>query len=126
MTEKDNLLGEVKSTLVTLRDDLKSAQDDLAADKSSLEANHKTCLMKKEEWEERTEVRKQEREAMAAAIKILAEVAGVRTEAPENPVPPPAPTGFLQQLSFLQSAAQTPEENAISLLRAASKSTHSK
>jgi len=79
--------------------------------------------MKKTEWEERSSIRGQELEAMAAAVKILAKVSGVRTEAPGNPVPPAAPVTLMQVLSMLQS---TPQARAVQLLRATSKTYHSK
>merc|ERR1719360_64556 len=73
----------------------------------------------KTEREERSEIRAGEMEAMEAAIKILAKVSGVRTEAPENPSLPPSPESFLQ--------LSDPESNrAINLLRETAKKVHSK
>merc|ERR1719192_2126414 len=75
--------------------------------------------MKKTEWDERTEIRKGEMEAMEAAIKILAKATGVRTEAPKNPILPSRPESFLQ--------LSDPEANrAINLLRETAKKVHSK
>jgi len=59
---------------------------------------------------------------MEAAIKILAEVTGVRTEAPENPVPPPSPLSFLQAVGAVPGAG----ERALQLLRRAAKEAKSK
>merc|ERR1719361_1923134 len=76
-------------------------------------------MMKKTEWDERTEIRKNEMEAMEAAIKILGKATGVRTEAPKNPTLPSRPESFLQ--------LSDPESNrAINLLRETAQKVHSK
>merc|ERR1719359_62193 len=54
---------------------------------------------------------------MGKAIEILAKATGVRTEAPGNPVPPPAP-------AFLQ--VEDPKQKALNLLRSKARETHSR
>jgi len=98
--EKTLLRGSVQGELHILRSDLFNANSDLDADRLTLTATEKSCTMKAAEWEERSATREQEREAMAMAIKILAEVSGVRTDAPDNPVMPAAPTGLLATSFF--------------------------
>merc|ERR1719210_2817047 len=55
------------------------------------------------------------------AIKILAKVGGVRTEAPTNPVPPPSPVAS----SSLLEVSTDPRVKAMQLLRASAAATHS-
>merc|ERR1719461_1123298 len=118
-TEKEETLGTVEKDLAAAESDLGNTKDDLKADSKSLADTKKSCMMKKTEWDERTEIRTGEMEAMEAAIKILAKVSGVRTEAPENPSLPPSPESFLQ--------LSDPESNrAINLLRETAKKVHSK
>lgn len=71
-------------------------------------------MMKKQEWTDRSAVRKDEIEALGAAVKILAKATGVRSEAPANP-----------SFSFLQMD-EDPRTKAINLLRATAHVTHSK
>merc|ERR1719297_140962 len=118
-TEKEETLGTVEKDLAAAESDLGNTKDDLKADSKSLADTKKSCMMKKTEWDERTEIRTGEMEAMEAAIKILAKVSGVRTEAPENPSLPPSPESFLQ-LSDPQS------NRAINLLRETARKVHSK
>merc|ERR1740116_402269 len=61
-------------------------------------------------------------EAMKVAIKILAKVTGVRTEAPGNPVPPPSP---VKGDALMQLAASDPKMRAVELLRTAAEASHS-
>merc|ERR1719210_595798 len=117
--EKEEALGTVEKDLAAAESDFKNTKEDLKADEKTLAATEKSCMMKKTEWEERSEIRKNEMEAMEAAIKILAKVSGVRTEAPENPTLPPSPEAFLQ-LSDPQS------NRAINLLRETARKVHSK
>merc|ERR1719331_885080 len=65
---------------------------------------------------------------MSAAVGILAKVSGVRTEAPSNPVPPPAPVSSLLAIPAKDaSLVQTdPQVRAVQLLRATAKTFHSK
>merc|ERR1719362_1769399 len=118
-TEKEETLGTVEKDLAAAESELGNTKDDLKADSKSLADTKKSCMMKKTEWDERSEIRAGEMEAMEAAIKILAKVSGVRTEAPENPSLPPSPESFLQ--------LSDPESNrAINLLRETAKKVHSK
>jgi len=64
-------------------------------------------------------------EAMDMAVKILAKSAGVRTEAPGNPVPPPSPAFFLQ-FSKVQGSVNDPKMKAVALLKEAAQDTHSR
>merc|ERR1719412_1489627 len=118
-TEKEETLGTVEKDLAAAESELGNTKDDLKADSKSLADTKKSCMMKKTEWDERSEIRAGEMEAMEAAIKILAKVSGVRTEAPENPSLPPSPESFLQ--------LSDPESNrAINLLRETAQKVHSK
>lgn len=134
-TEKEAFLGDVQGDLTTAKGDLKTYKDDLKADKSSMETTEESCSLKATEYEERTTLRSKEREAIAKAIEILAEVSGVRTEKPENPVPPPSPleaegdaaagAEFMQLLGSPVQAAEA-RQSAINLLRQAAKRGHNK
>merc|ERR1719410_1903857 len=118
-SEKEETLGTVQKDLATAESDLKNTKEDLEADEKSLADTEKSCMMKKTEWDERSEIRKNEMEAMEAAIKILAKATGVRTEAPKNPTLPSRPESFLQ--------LSDPESNrAINLLRETAQKVHSK
>merc|ERR1719412_1871206 len=118
-SEKEETLGTVEKDLAAAESDLKNTKEDLEADEKSLADTEKSCMMKKTEWDERTEIRKGEMEAMEAAIKILAKATGVRTEAPKNPTLPSRPESFLQ--------LSDPEANrAINLLRETAQKVHSK
>jgi len=116
---KTDLLGDVRTDLAEAKNSLKSAKDDLKADSTTLSSTKQSCAMKKSEWEERSEVREHEMKALAAGIEILSKVAGVRTEAPSNPVPPPSPT-----LLLLQN--QDPRARAVNLLREEARRVHSR
>jgi DNA repair exonuclease SbcCD ATPase subunit len=129
--ENTKILGKVEKDLVQLKSDLKSTQEDKEADTKSLGDTKKACTLKAREWDERSQVRKQEIEAMAMAVKILAKVSGVRTEAPDNPGLPASPLKEGSSLlsigirSFLQ-ISEDPAQKAINLLRATALVTHSK
>jgi len=77
--------------------------------------------VKATEWAERSKVRADEKAALEAAISILAKVAGVRTDAPENPVPPASPVAFLQV-----EGANPEVKQALKLLRKEASVTHSR
>lgn len=94
--EKSTILGEVESELAEAEGSLKDTQDELASDTKTLASTEKSCSVKKSEWAERSEIRANEIAAIGQAIKILSKVGGVRTEAPDNPVPPASPVSFLQ------------------------------
>jgi len=99
------------------RDELKG---ELEADTEALAQTAKACTVKRSEWAERSEIREKEMEAMSVAVKILAKVAGVRAEQPENPVPPPSPVGLVQTRKV------DPKQRAVQLLRASARETHSR
>lgn len=122
--QKDTDLADAQGALATAQGDLKDQKADLKADSDGLDTTKTSCNMKKTEWEERSAIRAQELEAMGAAVKILAKVSGVRTEAPSNPVPPASPV-TLTQLSMLKIASG-PQARAVQLLRATAKTYHSK
>lgn len=126
-TEKETLLGEVQGDLATDKADLKTFEDDLKADEATMSTTKETCTLKASEYEERSALREKEKEAIAKAIEILAKVSGVRTEQPENPVPPPSPLeaaetsgAALFQLMGLMGDPQkaaAARERAVNLLR---------
>jgi hypothetical protein len=124
MDEKKGLLASVMSDLASDNASLESEKSDLAADEKSQAATDKACMVKKQEWEERSSVRTAEIEAIEQAIKILATATGVRDKVPENPVPPPSPA-LVQTPSFLQLNVNDPRAKALALVRAAAKKTHS-
>mmetsp|Transcript_106218 Transcript_106218/g.298672 ORF Transcript_106218/g.298672 Transcript_106218/m.298672 type:complete len:726 (-) Transcript_106218:187-2364(-) len=107
---------EDKNTAVQ---DLQQTRDDLDADSTNLVDSQKQCSLKESEYAERSDIRKRELEALAAAIDILAKVSGVRTEPPSNPVPPPSPMAL-----FLQEVAN-PRSRVVKLLTAEAREVHS-
>lgn len=117
-TQKKKNLAETKSSLGEAEGDLKNEEADLESDEKTLKETKETCKIKTEEWNERSETRAGEVEALAEAAKILAKVSGVRTEAPSNPVPPASPVDFLQVVD--------PKAQAVNLLRQTAKTVHSK
>jgi len=135
--EQAELLGKVKSDLVQLNSDLKSTQKDKEADSKSSADTKKACAVKAREWQDRSNVREGEIEAMAMAVKILAKVSGVRTDAPSNPSMPASPLKLLEAgdggasllsvgiHSFLQ-LSEDPAQEAINLLHATAEVTHSR
>lgn len=118
--EKTVLLGEAKGDRADMEGQRGSAQDELKDDSKALQDTTKACLVKTSEWNERSETRKQELEAMKAAIDILAKAGGVRTDPPTNPVPPPSPVK-----AMLIETAVDPKVKAVQLLRASAAATHS-
>jgi hypothetical protein len=119
---KESALGEAHEAKEKADEDLTSTQEDLAADSALLSQTEQKCSTKEAQWAERSKTREQELSAMEAAIKILAEVTGVRTEPPENPVPPPSPLSFLQT----GGSGPGPGERALRLLRRAAQEAKSK
>jgi hypothetical protein len=125
--EKETFLGEVQGDLATAKADLKTFEDDLKADEDTMSTTKETCTLKASEYDERSALREKEKEAIAKAIEILAKVSGVRTEQPENPVPPPSPLeaaessgAALFQLVGLMvdpHKASAARERAVNLLR---------
>jgi predicted S18 family serine protease len=108
LDKKEDSLAAAKAALAAAEADLKDVKEDLAADSETLAETHKECAIKTSEWEERSETRAKEIEAIAMAVKILSEVGGVRTEAPDNPVPPPSPLEFTQLSSESHSSKSRP------------------
>lgn len=98
--------------------DRKTARRELSGDTAELHSTREACQVKASEWAERSKVREHEREAIQAAVTILAKVTGVRTERPEIPGPPPSPVSFLQ----LQSPKTA---RAVELLRHEAQVVHS-
>merc|ERR1712079_746143 len=115
-------LTSTLSELETAEAELADTKKNLAADESSLEETQKSCAVKASEWAERSDTRAKEMEAMKVAIKILAKVTGVRTEAPTNPIPPASP---VKAEEFVQLAASDPKMRAVQLLRTAAQASHS-
>eukprot|EP00928_Gymnodinium_smaydae_P049235 TRINITY_DN3302_c0_g1_i1.p1 TRINITY_DN3302_c0_g1~~TRINITY_DN3302_c0_g1_i1.p1 ORF type:complete len:706 (+),score=218.44 TRINITY_DN3302_c0_g1_i1:36-2153(+) len=120
-TAKSEEKGSVEGELIDAKAALEETQNDLDADSKLLGDTEKQCALKASEWAERSSVRKGELEAMQAGIDILAKVAGVRTEAPANPILPASPLDAAP--SFLQVSG--PTERAVQLLRAAARESHS-
>jgi len=143
-TSKETLKGEVETALSEAKADLESEEADLASDETSLEDTHKNCDEKKSEWDERVKVRENELAAMKVAVEILAKVTGVRTEAPSNPVPPPAPAEALfqaprkvaellrtsvanaQEESTAEDRLNDVKQKAVALIRKEAHATHSR
>mmetsp|Transcript_60698 Transcript_60698/g.95677 ORF Transcript_60698/g.95677 Transcript_60698/m.95677 type:complete len:708 (+) Transcript_60698:103-2226(+) len=119
--KKEKTLAQVESDIADAEKTKKDTEDDLAADSQSLADTEDACATKKSEWETRSKTRTLEIEAMDAAIKILSKSTGVRTEAPENPIPPASPVSFLQI-----SASTDPKMKAVALLREAAENSHSR
>eukprot|EP00747_Dinoflagellata_sp_TGD_P089492 gnl/TRDRNA2_/TRDRNA2_164335_c0_seq8.p1 gnl/TRDRNA2_/TRDRNA2_164335_c0~~gnl/TRDRNA2_/TRDRNA2_164335_c0_seq8.p1 ORF type:complete len:706 (-),score=287.50 gnl/TRDRNA2_/TRDRNA2_164335_c0_seq8:75-2192(-) len=120
---KESLLSEVKTDLEGAKGDLKDTEEELDADTTSLEDTEKTCATKRDEWNERSAVRKGELDAIAAAIKIMEKVSGVRAEKPEHQDAPESPLSFMQ-LAKVQ--ADDPKQQALGLIREAAKKAKSK
>jgi chromosome segregation ATPase len=59
---------------------------------------------------------------MDAAVKILSKATGVRSEPPENPIPPPSPVDFFQTSPGKSSKKMA----AVVMLREAAKNSHSR
>ena len=121
---KTKELGEVEGALAEAQGTKEDTEGDLTADSTTLKETQKAANMKASEWAERSKTRSNELEAIKVAIGILAKVSGVRTEAPENPVPPPSPIAevFVQ----LKAASNDPKMKAVELIRSAAKVAHSR
>jgi len=117
--QKEETLASTKEDLGEAEGDLKNTEEDKKADEGTLDKTTSSCKKRTSEWEERSSIRSNEIEAISQAIKILAKVSGVRTEAPSNPVPPPSPVDFLQ-------LEMDPKTKAVNLLRQTAKAVHSK
>jgi len=121
--EKTDLKAEVDEELAEAKSDLEDEEGELEADTGTLESTDKKCSVKTSEWEERSNTRSGEIEAINVAIKILAKVANVRTEAPSNPVPPASPV-FLQIEEV--DVSTDPKMKAVVYLRQKAASLHAK
>jgi len=121
--EKTDLKAEVDEELAEAKSDLEDEEGELEADSGTLETTDKKCSVKTSEWEERSNTRSGEIEAINVAIKILAKVANVRTEAPSNPVPPASPV-FLQIQEV--DVSTDPKMKAVVYLRQKAASLHAK
>jgi len=99
---------------------------DLKADTASRDATKKMCDDEKDEWEHRSDTRRQEIAAMDAAVDILGKAANVRTSAPGNPTLPSSPLAFVQVESSHALQPSDPKMKAVALIRQAGKETHSK
>lgn len=117
-TQKANMLADVSSSLADAEANMKDEKADLKADSDTLDSTSQACSTKTREWQQRSETRSQEIEAISMAIKILGKVTGVRTEAPGNPIPPSSPVKLLQ--------IDDPKAEAVQLLRTTAKTVHSK
>lgn len=120
---KSGELSDTQSSLESAKSELSDTKKDLALDESTLDQTQKSCAVKESEWAERSDTRAKEMEAMKMAIKILAKVTGVRTEAPGNPVPPPSPLAAGDAL--VQFGASNPKMKAVQLLKTAAMASHS-
>lgn len=118
--EKEDLKGEVDSEKNEAENDLSNEKEELEADTGTLEATQKSCSVKKSEWDERSSIRTNEIAAIGQAVKILAKVADVQTEAPDTAAAPDSPVGFLQ------IASSDPKMKAVIYLRQQAKVLHAK
>merc|ERR1719174_1641033 len=119
---KESALSSCNEELSDAKAAKADTEEDLAADSATLEETEKSCRLKTNEWNERSKTREGEIEAINVAIKILAKVADVRTEASDNPVPPPSPVALLQ----VSKDSADPKMKAVNLLRETAKVTHAK
>jgi hypothetical protein len=119
-TQKSDTLADVTSSLAEAQGNLKDEKADLEADSETMESTTKACATKTREWEQRSETRAKEIEAIGMAIKIMGKVTGVRTEAPGNPVLPSSPVKLIQLDSV------DPKAKAVEFLRSTAKVMHSK
>jgi hypothetical protein len=120
--KKEKALAEVESVLSQAETDKENEEADLKEDSKTLGDTQEECQTKKNEWEERTKTRQMELDAMDAAVKILSKATGVRSEPPENPIPPPSPVDFFQTSPGKSSKKMA----AVVMLREAAKNSHSR
>jgi peptidoglycan hydrolase CwlO-like protein len=118
--EKEDLKGETDSEKNEAENDLSNENEELVADSGTLEATQKSCSVKTSEWSERSAIRTNEIAAIGQAIKILAKVADVQTEAPDTAAAPASP------VSFLQVSSNDPKMKAVIYLRQQAKVLHAK
>jgi len=120
--EKTQFSADIKGDIAQLESSKKSTTEDLEVDSKSLGSAKTSCIVKKQEWQERSAVREAELEALTTAINILSKVTGISTKAPQNPVPPTSPLEEKAD-SFLQ--IDDPRTMAIKLLKQHASITHS-
>merc|ERR1719498_2295016 len=119
--EKEDLKGETDSEKNEAENDLSNEKEELEADTDTLEATTKSCSVKKSEWDERSSIRTNEIAAIGQAVKILAKVADVQTEAPDTAAAPQSPVGFMQI-----DSSNDPKMKAVIYLRQQAKVLHAK
>lgn len=117
---KATIKGEVEGELEEASSNLAFTQGEKTADTATLSETEKSCSVKKSQWDERSAIRTNEIAAIETAIKILAKVGGVRTEAPGNPIPPSSPVDFLQ----MSSSSDDPKMKAVIYLRQQAHALH--
>jgi len=137
-TQKSTTLGEVQGDLSQAKTDLSDTVQTLQADSDNLDSTKKSCNEKRSEWAERSTIRENEMKAMDAAIQILADVTGVRTEAPSNPVLPASPLEATllslnvtlpkdsKMAALVQDIDADPKMKAVNLIRQQARAAHSK
>jgi len=113
--------GRVEKLIEEAKLSLSDESSNLEVDYKALKDTKAQCALKRAEWEKRSSVREDEIKAIDAAIAILSEAAGVRTDAPKNPVPPPSPVNFLQEASH-----ENPKMAAVVILQNAAIATKSR
>jgi len=116
--EKEKIKADTSADLNRHKKEKGAAEDELEQDSKTLSDTDASCRTKSDEWAARSKVRSGEIEAMNVAIKILGKASGVRSEQPENPVPPPSPVSFLQ--------VTDPRQQALNLLKTEARVTGSK
>merc|ERR1719316_641150 len=121
--QKERQLSKTKKDIEAAEKKKKSTENDKKADSKSLDDTKKSCRIKTNEWNERSNTRKMEIEAMNQAKKILSKSTGVRTEAPGNPIPPASPVKFLQ---ISENPSDSPQMKAVALIRATATEMHSR
>jgi DNA repair exonuclease SbcCD ATPase subunit len=123
--QKETKHGKVEKAIADADKKLKATESDKKDDSKTLSDTEDACRIKKSEWDERSKTRSLEIEAMDQAVKILGKSAGVRTEAPSNPIPPASPVKFLQ-VSQERGVVNDPKMKAVALLKEAAKDSHSR
>jgi len=121
--------ASAEATISETQNSLDNERENLRVDSKTLEDTKNQCALKRQEWQERSETRSSEISAMEAAVEILVEVSGVRTEPPENPIPPAGPFNFIQIDQFVSADDAGPgssKMSAVTLLLEAAKKSHSK
>jgi len=118
---KETSRGQANTTLIFLEGEETNLQSDISADTATLSTTEQACQTRATEWAERSKVRDGERQALEAAMEILAKATGVRTEKPTNPTMPPSPVAFFQ----LEQPGSNAVKTALRLLRQEAGVSHS-